>query len=115
MIMRGITRYIEDLSRSRRPRRFRVTAEDAGLAGVAITLRSARPGSGAPAEGFVTALHKKLAAGLDPPAPRPAVRARRSFPRAVTALAAALTDGVADHVLTSGAAGAPAATRRGIN
>jgi cytochrome b6-f complex iron-sulfur subunit len=117
MIMRGITRYIEDLNRSRRPRRFLATAEDAGQARAAITLRAARAGSGAPAEDFVTALHKKLAAELDPPAPRRTARTRRTFLRAATALIAALTGGVADHALTSSAAGppAPAATLRPTN
>jgi nitrite reductase/ring-hydroxylating ferredoxin subunit len=109
MIMRGITRYIEDLTHARRPRPFRAIAEEADLAGVAITLRTARPGSGAPAEDFVTALHKKLAAELDPPAPARAVRARRTFLRAAAALGAAVTGGVADHVLTADASGAPAA------
>ena len=108
--MRGITRYIEDLTRSRRPRRFRASAEDADEARAAITLRAARAGSGAPAEEFVTALHKKLAAELDPPAPGRTVRARRTFLRAAAALTAAVAGGVADHVLTPGAAGTPAAT-----
>src|SRR6185437_3422161 len=90
MIMGGITRYIEDLVRSRRPRRSLVAEEDVSLARTAITLRAARPGSGAPAEDFVTALHKKLAAELDPPAPPRAVDARRTVLRA--AVVAGATD-----------------------
>lgn len=108
--MRGIMRYIDDLARSRRPRWFRASADEADLARVAITLRASRPGSGAPAEDFVTALHKKLAAELEPPAPRQPGKARRTVLRAAAVLAAAVTGGGIDHVLTSGSAGAPAAT-----
>jgi cytochrome b6-f complex iron-sulfur subunit len=100
MIMRGITRYIEDLVRSRRPRRFQATGEDTDLARVAIALRTARPGSGAPAEDFVTALHKKLAAELDPPAPPRAIAGRRALLR-VAAVAGAMATGAGiDNVLT---------------
>jgi len=112
--MHGITRYIEDLVRSRRPKRFRVGQEDADLARTAITLRAARPGSGAPSEEFVTALHKKLAAELDPPASRPALGGRRTFLRAATAAgamvgAAAAGAGI-DHALTSPSAPAAQGT-----
>jgi cytochrome b6-f complex iron-sulfur subunit len=114
MAMRGITRYIEDLVRSRRPRRFRASEEDAGIARTAITLRTARLGSGEPAEEFVTALHKKLAAEIDPPVVHRAGGARRTFLRTVTvagvtvAGAAAAGAGI-DHVLTSGAPSGPIA------
>jgi cytochrome b6-f complex iron-sulfur subunit len=101
MIMRGISRYLEDLIASRRPRRFRASADDAAIARAAITLRAARPGSGEPAEEFVTALHNKLAAELDPPA----ARGRRTFLQAATAVGAAAVGAAAgagaDHVLTS--------------
>lgn len=109
--MRGITRYIEDLVRSRRPRRFAATEDDASLARTAVTLRAARPGSGEPTKEFVTALHKKLAAELDPPAPRRAAGARRAFLRAATVAAGAAVAGAGiDHALTSriAAAGPPA-------
>jgi nitrite reductase/ring-hydroxylating ferredoxin subunit len=105
--MRGITRYIEDLVRSRRPRRFRASEEDTGLARVAIMLRTARPGSGAPAEDFVTALHKKLAAEFDPPAPRRALgarralRTRRALLRAAAVVGATAAGAGIDHGLTS--------------
>src|SRR5579859_7270929 len=109
MIMRGIMRYIEDLARSRRPRRFRASADEAGLARVAIALRAARPGSGAPAEDFVTALHKKLAAELDPPAPPRATGTRRAVLRAAAVAGATATGAGIDHALTSRttAAGSP--------
>jgi nitrite reductase/ring-hydroxylating ferredoxin subunit len=111
MIMRGVNRYIEDLIRSRRPRRFRAREEEAEMARAAITLRAARPGSGEPAEEFITALHKKLAAELDPPPARRVVGARRAFLRAATAAGAAAVAGASgagiDHALTSRPAPGP--------
>jgi cytochrome b6-f complex iron-sulfur subunit len=112
MIMRGASRYIEDLIRSRRPRRFRATAEDTATVRTAITLRAARPGSGEPAEEFVTALHKKLAAELDPPVARGSAGTRRTLLRTATVAGTAAAAGTVgagiDHVLTSRAAPAPA-------
>jgi cytochrome b6-f complex iron-sulfur subunit len=106
MIMRGITRYVEDLVRSRRPRRFRAAEEDSSMARVAVTLRAARTGSDAPREEFITALHRKLAAELDPPAPRQAARARRAFLRTATVAAGAAVVGAgADRALTAHASG----------
>jgi len=103
MIMRGILRYVEDLLRSRQPKGFKASQDDVELVRAAISLRSARPGSGAPAEEFVTALHKKLAAELDPPVPRPAPGARRSFLRAATiATGAAVAGAGIEHALTAG-------------
>ncbi len=100
--MRDIARYVEDLVRSRRPRRFQASGEDASLARTAITLRSARPGSGAPRDEFVTALHKQLAAELDPPAPRQTASARREFLRAATVAGGAMVAGAGiDHALTA--------------
>jgi nitrite reductase/ring-hydroxylating ferredoxin subunit len=128
MIMRGITRYVEDLIRSRRPRRFAADEDSAGLARTAITLRAARPGSGAPREEFVLGLHKRLARELDPPGPAPvagqassgrASSGRRAFLRAATvtggvavAGGAALAGAGAEHALTARSAGplSPAAT-----
>lgn len=118
--MRGINRYIEDLIRSRRPRRFRATDDEAAMARAAITLRSARPGSGEPAEEFVTALHRRLASELDPPPAaqhadgvQRAVGRRRTFLRAATAVgavAAGAAGGGIDHLLTAGGSGlSPAA------
>jgi cytochrome b6-f complex iron-sulfur subunit len=104
--MRGITRYIEDLLHARRPRAFRADPEEAALARTAIILRSARPGSGAPAEEFVTGLHKRLAAELEdaPPAPQAPGRPRRAFMRTAS-VAAAVAAGAAgaglDQLLTA--------------
>jgi cytochrome b6-f complex iron-sulfur subunit len=118
--MRGITRYIEDLLRSRRPRAFRADPDEAALAQVAITLRAARPGSGAPTEEFVTGLHKRLAAELEPGPDRTGpdrtgpARPRRAFVRAASVAAGAAAAGAGlDQLLArpgavTGAANRPA-------
>jgi cytochrome b6-f complex iron-sulfur subunit len=118
MTMRGLPRYVEDLVRSRRPRRFRADEADASLARTAVTLRAARPGSGALRDEFVTALHKRLAAELDPPVKgewgggweQPA-GARRAFLRNAAVVSGAAAAGAAiDHAVTAGpAAGPPSA------
>jgi nitrite reductase/ring-hydroxylating ferredoxin subunit len=59
---RGARRFIEDLLSGRRPRAFPADEADAEDLRTAITLRAARPGSGAPREEFVTELHRRLAA-----------------------------------------------------
>lgn len=100
--MRGIARYVEDLLRSRRPRRFRASEADAAMARTAVTLRAARPGSGAPREEFITGLHRQLAAELDPPAPRRAATRRRTVLRtAGVAAGAALAGAGIDHGLSA--------------
>jgi cytochrome b6-f complex iron-sulfur subunit len=105
MIMRGLTRYIEDLIRSRRPRRFKASEDDAAMVRAAITLRAARQGSGEPTDELVTSLHKKLAAELDPPPARRPAAARRTFLRVAAVAggsAAAVAAGAGiDHVVTS--------------
>ena len=98
--MRGIGRYVDDLLRSRRPRRFRASEADTGLARAAVTLRAARPGSGAPREEFVTGLHRRLAADLDPPVPSRVVSRRRMFLRTAGVAAGAAVAGAGiDHML----------------
>lgn len=109
--MRGIARYVDDLLRSRRPRRFRASEADANVAQTAIMLRAARPGSGAPREEFVTGLHRRLASELDPPAPARAVSRRALVLRTAGVAAGAAVAGAAiDHGLT-GLIAAPAADR----
>ena len=115
MIVRSRARYIEDLIRSRRPRRLKAVEDDAAMVRAAITLRAARPGSGEPTDEFVASLHRKLAAELDPPPARRAAAARRTFLRAAAATggaAAAVAAGAGiDHAVTSRTAAghAPAA------
>lgn len=107
--MRGLNRYIEDLLRSRRPRHFSASGDDAGAARAAITLRAARPGSGTPAEEFVTTLHKKLAADLDPPPVRQRASPRRTFLRGATVAAGAAVAGagIERAVITQAPAASP--------
>jgi nitrite reductase/ring-hydroxylating ferredoxin subunit len=110
MIMRGLLRYVEDLVRSRRPRRFRATEADTSLARAAMTLRTARAGSGAPRDEFVTALHKRLAAELDPPVRRHAAGARRAFLRNAAVVSGAAVAGAGiDRALTAHSLTGPAA------
>lgn len=98
--MRGIARYIEDLLQSRRPRRFRASEDDASMASAAVTLRAARPGGGVPREEFVTELHRRLAAELDPPVPARAVSRRKLVLRTAGVAAGAAVAGAAiDHTL----------------
>jgi nitrite reductase/ring-hydroxylating ferredoxin subunit len=101
--MRGMNRYIEDLLRGGRPRDFRASPDEATLARTAITLRSARPGSGAPTEDFVTGLHKRLASELEDrrPEPHAAGRPRRAFMRAASAAAAIATGTVLGRQFTA--------------
>ncbi|MBV9444424.1 MAG: Rieske (2Fe-2S) protein [Streptosporangiaceae bacterium] len=114
--MRGPGRFIEDLLGSRRPRRFRASHQDAEVIRTAITLRAARPGSGTPRPEFVSALHERLAAELQAPAPQTQVPQtqvpqRQASPRRRFLAAASLAAGAAaggaglDHALASGQAG----------
>ena len=120
MTMRSIARYVEDLLRSRRPRRFRASEADTGVARTAVTLRAARPGSGAPREEFVTGLHRRLAAELDPPVPSRVVSRRRMFLRTAGVAAGAAVAGAGiDHVLngpsaTAGPAAGTLTPQRGV-
>jgi cytochrome b6-f complex iron-sulfur subunit len=115
---RGVRRFVTDLLRGRRPRPFRAEDNDVAELRAAITLRAARPGSGAPREEFVTGLHRRLAAELardeqnkapqpsaQSPAPVGHTRRRLVQAASIAASAAAVGAGV-DHVLTS-PAGAP--------
>jgi nitrite reductase/ring-hydroxylating ferredoxin subunit len=110
MNTRRLRRYVEDLLRGRRPRPFPVDGDEAADLRTAITLRAARPGSGAPSEEFVTGLHRRLAADFasagdgQPSSARPAPTRRRVV-QVASATAAAAAVGAAggaalDHALT---------------
>lgn len=100
MSERGVRRFIADLLRGRRPRRFAATDDEADQLRAAITLRGARPGDGAPSEEFVADLHRRLADQLTPAASRPTGVSRRYLvaTAGVAAGAAAVGAGV-DHLL----------------
>jgi nitrite reductase/ring-hydroxylating ferredoxin subunit len=59
---RQVRRFVEDLLRGKRPKSFRAKEADLAELRTAITLRAARPGSGAPSAEFVTKLHERLSA-----------------------------------------------------
>jgi nitrite reductase/ring-hydroxylating ferredoxin subunit len=100
---------VADLLRGRRPHRFSVEDGEAEQLRMAIALRAARPGSTAPREEFVTALHRRLAEEQDEHEPRstaqPAARSAPTYNRRrivqATSLAAgaAVVGAEADHLL----------------
>ena len=70
---RRVNRWIEDLLRNRRPRRFRGADEEKDVLAAAIDLRSASAGAGLPDPHFVEGLRRRLAQetqGEVAPAPR---------------------------------------------
>jgi cytochrome b6-f complex iron-sulfur subunit len=114
MNTRRLRRYVEDVLRGRRPRPFPVDGDEAADIRTAITLRAARPGSGAPSEEFVTGLHRRLAAefaSTGDPRPSSALPqpTRRRVVQVASAAAAAVAVGAAggaalDHAVTGPAA-----------
>ena len=58
---RRVNRWIDDLLRNRRPRRFRGAEEEKDVLAAAIDLRSAGAGAGLPDPQFVEGLRRKLA------------------------------------------------------
>jgi nitrite reductase/ring-hydroxylating ferredoxin subunit len=113
VIERNVRRFVADLLRGRRPRRFDVDEREAAQLRAAIALRASRPGAGAPSEEFVTDLHRRLAAdlagadaaghGAPAPASGPIPIRRRNLVAAagIAAGAAAVGAGV-DHVFAGG-------------
>ncbi len=108
MTGRGARRFIEDLLSGRRPRSFPAQESDVEDLRTAITLRAARPGSGAPREEFVTDLHRRLAAehsgeGSAGGQVRSIGGTRRRFVQGAAIAAAAAAVGVAvDRTLIAG-------------
>src|SRR5439155_3122165 len=91
----GAGRYVADLLRGRRPRRFGVTPEEAAELRAAILLRAATPGATEPSDEFVEALRQRLAGAESPAKPR-----RRAVVRGASIAAAAAALGVgADGLL----------------
>jgi cytochrome b6-f complex iron-sulfur subunit len=113
---RQVRRFVEDLLRGKRPKSFRANEADLAELRTAITLRAARPGSGAPSAEFVTTLHERLSAehadteradadhvGAKPDLPRrQAVHhtRRRFLQGAAIAAAAAAIGAWLDHIVT---------------
>jgi len=116
MIGRGLSRYLDDLVRGRRPRPFRAGRDDAEALRVALDLRAARPGEDTPREEFVADLHDRLAAALGTPAagapvpapvplrprtPSPLGRRRLLVRGAGLAAASAAVGATVDHVVSN--------------
>ncbi|TYC14472.1 Rieske (2Fe-2S) protein [Actinomadura syzygii] len=109
MTMRRLHRFVEKLLNGGRPRPFPADDADADALRVAIELRAARPGSGAPREEFIAGLHRRLARDQADAAPVP-VRRRILVGGAVGAAGAAA--GVfADRMIVGPPAAVPAAER----
>lgn len=117
---REVRRFVDDLLRGRRPTPFRADDTDAAELRTAITLRAARPGSGAPSEDFVTGLHRRLAVELadsdiTEPGPAPerdfagGTRRRRFLQGGAVAASAAAVGAVLDHTLTGNPTADPTA------
>ena len=106
---RGSRRFVEDLLRGKRPRRFPAEQTDIAELRTAIGLRAALPGSGSPRDEFVTDLHRRLAGEHADIVPergpvRVAGSTRRLFVQgAAVAAAAAAVGAVVDHTLITGA------------
>jgi cytochrome b6-f complex iron-sulfur subunit len=94
---RRLRRYVADLLRGRRPRAFPADEDEVAQIRAAITLRAARPGSGAPSEEFLTGLHRRLSEELDEPTPAPANATSRR--RVVTLASAAAVGGAVGGVV----------------
>lgn len=98
MINRRLSAFVDALASGRRPKRFRADPEDAEVLRTAITLRAARPGEAAPAEGFVEGLFQRLSEQANPQPTRelhPATTHRARMAVAVAAAAAVLVAGTA--------------------
>jgi nitrite reductase/ring-hydroxylating ferredoxin subunit len=112
MTERAVLRFVADLLRGRRPRRFAVNEQQAAELRAAILLRAARPGAGAPREEFVTQLHRRLTRHLaqtQPPTtaqplrPDPLSIRRRGLVAAAGIAAGAAVGAGIDHTLAGGA------------
>jgi len=105
MNARGLRRYVEDLLRGRRPKRFAPNDFEAAQIQTAIELRAARPGGDEPRPEFLADLHGRLAqqmAGAQP-APVPMQNAtRRQVIVGTSAAAAAAVGAVAVDRLVIG-------------
>src|SRR6185503_8361902 len=109
----GLRRYVDDLLRGRRPKPYRLDDFEAAQIRVAIDLRAACPGAGAPRQEFLTDLHRRLAAQMEGDQP-PAAKvswlgaSRRQMMVGLSAAAAAVAAVSADRLLFRGGYAPPA-------
>lgn len=111
MTRRGLGRFLDDMIRQRRPKRFRAGPADVAPLRAAITLRAAQPGGAVAREEFIEQLHRRLAAeqtdGISHeavPVRPPATRRRFVTATSLAAGSAAVGAGL-DHVLSEGRGG----------
>jgi len=91
-------RFVDQLLRNRRPRRFRASPEELGAMRAAAALRAARPGADLPDPAFVEQLGRRLRQALEAEPDRRRLSRRRLLLGAGTAAAAAAAGGVAGVV-----------------
>jgi cytochrome b6-f complex iron-sulfur subunit len=92
---RRVGRFVEDLLRNRRPRRFRATPEELAAMRAAAELRSARLGADLPDPAFVDRLGRRLREELSGEGAARSLTRRRLLLRAGTVAAAAVAGGAA--------------------
>jgi cytochrome b6-f complex iron-sulfur subunit len=106
MNARGLRRYVDDLLRGRRPKRFAPDDFEAAQIATAIELRAARLGGDAPDQEFLTNLRRRLGeqmSGTPPEAERNKSTTRRQVIVGTSAAAAAAVGAVAiDRAVTGG-------------
>jgi cytochrome b6-f complex iron-sulfur subunit len=100
---RRFGRFVEAVLNGRRGRPFAATDDEAAQIRTAVTLRAARPASGAPSEEFVAALHRRLAAEMTG---EPS-RTRRRVVQVTSVAAASTALGVAAGVVVERELGRP--------
>ena len=96
-----VARFVDDLLRGRRPRRFSASQEEAEAMKVAASLVSARTGADLPDKAALDRIHSKLSAALDESPTVERRFTRRVMLRTFGTAAAAVVVGVAlDEVVT---------------
>jgi cytochrome b6-f complex iron-sulfur subunit len=106
-----VARFVDDLLRGRRPRRFKASPDEAEAMAAAAGLVAARAGADLPDKAALDRIHQRLSARLDE-SPRIEARfTRRVWLRTFSTAAAAAFVGVAlDEVLTRQGPTGPVAT-----
>jgi cytochrome b6-f complex iron-sulfur subunit len=98
-----VAKFVDDLLRGRRPRRFIADPEDVEALGAAAELASLRPGSDLPDADFVDKLGRKLASAMEPAQqPERRVVSRRALLQSAgLAAAAGVAGAVIDRTIVS--------------
>lgn len=106
-----VARFVDDLMRGRRPRRFNATPEEAEAMGAAAGLVAARAGADLPDKTALDRIHRRLSERLDESPGVDTRFTRRVWLRTLGTAAAAVVAGVAlDEILVQQGATSPVAT-----